>query len=92
MPLTEKENSYLCLSFEEANILIENYRKQDLGGLIARLDNLLHHTTDISLVKETSGLLTKLQALTPKEYELLSKDIESGAIIFPPNYVLPHID
>lgn len=85
----EYKQEHLCLSFEEANILIENYRKQDLCGMIARLDNLLHHTVDTQLVKETNSLLTKIQALTPQEYERLSKDIESGAIIFPPNYSLP---
>ena len=86
-----EDYAYVNLSFEEANILIENYRKQDLCGMIARLDNLLHHTVDMQLVKETNSLLTKIQALTPQEYELLTKDIESGAIIFPPNYALPHL-
>ena len=86
-----EDNAYVNLSFEEANILIENYRKQDLCGMIARLDNLLHHTIDIQLAKETNSLLTKIQALTPQEFERLSKDIESGAIIFPPNYALPQL-
>ena len=70
---------------------MENYRKQDLGGFIARLDNLLRHTSDPYLVKDLESLLKKIQDLTPEEFKLLSKDIESGAIVFPPEYVLPHI-
>ena len=86
------ECSYVCLSFNETNILMENYRKQDHVGMIARIDNLLQHTSDPHLKHELNSLLVKIQNLTREEYRLLAADIERAAIIFPPCYVLPHVE
>ena len=92
MNILDKARPYVCLSFDEANILIQNFRKNDLGGIIARLDNLISHTKDPYLQKEAQSLLQKLQDLTPQEYDQLLRDIEAGIVVFPPNYVLPHIE
>ena len=78
---------YTCLSFDEVNILIQNFRKQDQGGILARLDNVLKHTKD----PELQSLLKKLRDLTSEEYSLLVEDIEAGIVVFPPNYALPHL-
>lgn len=92
MSLIDEVKPYICLSFDEANILIQNFRKRDFGGIIARLDNLISHTEDVYLQKELQSLLQKLRELTPEEYAKLAYDIEAGVLVFPPNYVLPHIE
>jgi len=91
MSLQNAEHGYVCLSFEEVNILVVNYRRQDLAGLIARMDNLLSHTADPLLRRDLESLIRKLQNLTPEEYKLLAKDLEQGKVVFPANYPLPHI-
>ena len=92
MSLIDEAKPYTCLSFDEANILIQNFRKRDFGGIIARLDNLISHTEDVYLQKELQSLFQKLRELTPEEYAKLVYDIEAGVLVFPPNYVLPHIE
>ena len=82
---------YVCLSFNEANILLQNNQKLDHLSMIARLDNLFRHTSDPQLRNETESLLRKIQNLTPEEYKLLMRDVESGRIFFPPNYSLPNL-
>ena len=88
----ETDNKYVCLTFEESNILIENVRKHNLPDIIARLDNLIIHTSDHYLQMVLNSLLKKLQSLTPNEYDILVQDIENNSLLFPPNYRLPYVD
>ena len=97
MDLFQQDYTYTCLSFDEAHILRENYKKKSNGilvkldqvSILARLDNLLRNTQDPYLRNLVLGLLRKVQKLTPKEYEQLLLDIESDMIVFPGGYPLP---
>ena len=83
---------YIELSFEEANILIENIQNHNLSDLIVRLDNIIENTSDIYLRMILKSVLNKIQTLTPAEYTILKTDIENNAILFPPHYTLPYVD
>ena len=47
-----EEKNYVCLSFEEINVLLENVQLRSLPDLIVRLDNLIQNTTDALEDKE----------------------------------------
>lgn len=84
-----EEQKYVCLSFEEINVLLENVQVRNLPDLIVRLDNLIKNTTDTSLQKVLNNVLDKVKELTPNEYKILLSDIEQGTVLFPPFYRLP---
>ena len=84
-----EEKNYVCLSFEEINVLLENVQLRSLPDLIVRLDNLIQNTTDASLQKVLNSVLNKIKELTPNEYKILLSDIEQGSVLFPPFYRLP---
>ena len=85
-------DSYISLSFNEANILIGMLFMPDISNFVQRLDYLLQTTDDPYLKEELASLLNKIQTLSQEEYDLLRKDIQSGKILFPPNYQLPFLD
>lgn len=78
----------VCLTFHEANILIENLRSQEHAGFIERLDNLIRNTEDPRLLSELEQLLGKIKDLTPDEFSRLRADTEQGSVLFPPDYSL----
>lgn len=82
-------DSYISLSFNEANILISTLLMPNISTFILRLDELLKTTQDPYLKEELDSLFRKIQTLSQDEYELLRKDVHSGKILFPPNYQLP---
>ena len=92
MVSSEFVNHYVMLSFDEANILKQNFKRPDQVCFIARIDNLMRHNKDPHLQKELSSLLSKIQNLTPAEFRQLARDIESNVDISPPNYILPHFE
>ncbi len=89
--MISEEKTYVCLSFEEINVIIENYQSRNLPDLIARLDNLLRNTTDPALQKVLNSVLSKVMQLTPDEYTILLSDIDQQTVLFPPYYTLPKL-
>ena len=90
MEIMEHNRAHLYLTFHEANILMENLRKEDKAGFIARLTNLSKHTTDQILLQELSSLNDKLLELSEAEFAALREDVLRGAVLFPANYPLPN--
>lgn len=86
------QDSYIPLSFNEANIVIGSYFLSDFSKYLLRLDTLLKNTKDPYLTEELQSLLEKMKTLSPDEYALLRADCERGAVLFPPNYQLRFID
>jgi len=87
--MLEEGKNFICLSFEEINVLLENVQVRSLPDLIVRLDNLIQNTTDSSLQKVLNSVLNKVKELTPNEYKILLSDIEQGKVLFPPFYRIP---
>lgn len=87
--MLEEGKNFVCLSFEEINVLLENVQVRSLPDLIVRLDNLIQNTTDSSLQKVLNSVLNKVKELTPNEYKILLSDIEQGKVLFPPFYRIP---
>ena len=87
-----QRDSYISLSFNEANILIGTLFVPDISNFLVRLDHLLKTTDDPYLKEELESLSKKIQTLSQEEYNLLRKDVQSGKMLFPPNYQLPFID
>lgn len=88
MDLSEARDSYLCLTFSEANILLENIQGLSKPALIARILELRDNTSDATLKEETSTLLWKLAQLSQNDYERLISDIAQRDLLFPANYQL----
>jgi len=85
-------DSYVPLSFIEANIVIGSCFLSDFSRFILRLDTLLKNTKDPYLIEELESLLKKFQSLSQEEYEQLRTDAQTGTLLFPPNYQLKFLD
>ncbi len=89
----------LCLTFFEANILVENMKTTDgetkttrvrrKPELLSRLKAILDNTQDPVLKEATQTLIGKLAQLSQKDYDQLAKDCQTGDLLFPANYRLP---
>ena len=89
----------LCLTFFEANILIENMkttvpetkeiRTRQKRDLFARLKKIVDNTEDLVLKDAASSLLLKLAQLNQADYDRLCQDFQTGDLLFPANYRLP---
>lgn len=97
--LTIIRDTNLCLTFLEANILVENLKTTDpetrktkirqRAELFARLKQLIENTSDPVLQDAARTLLWKLAQLRQADYEQLSKDFQTSDLLFPGNYRLP---
>jgi len=86
-------DSYVFLTFEEAQILSENLKvNATYEDFFERLDKALKHTQDKYLIAELSSLIDKLKNLTPNEFIILQNDVRSKKVMFMPNYILPRIE
>ena len=85
-------DSYVPLSFNEANIVIGSYFLSDFSKYLLRLNTLLNNTKDPYLSEDLKCLIKKMKTLSPDEYTQLRADCERGAVLFPPNYQLKFID
>lgn len=80
------------LSWCEAKILSKNItHKSTHGSFIALLAQLLENTQDQVLCKEMKSLISKIKALTPREFEKLKQDVLQGHTAFPLDYTIKNI-
>ncbi len=88
MDLSVARDTYLCLTFSEANIVFKNIPGLTKPALIARILELRDNTSDTTLKEDASLLLWKLTQLSQDDYDRLVKDAEQGVLLFPANYQL----
>ena len=88
MELSEARDTYLCLTFSEANILLENIHGMSKPALMARILELRDNTSDATLKEEASTLLWKLTQLSQDDYARLISDAAQNDLLFPANYQL----
>lgn len=79
---------FFRLTFNEANILMENIKGRDKAELLFHLENLYRNSSDEILEKSTLSLLKKIANLSENEYARLTSDALDGRILYPPNYYI----
>lgn len=79
---------YFRLSFNEANILMENIKGMDKSTLVLRLKELSKTVSDVILKESTVSLLHKIANLTDEEFDKLKKEAALNHITYPPNFTL----
>jgi len=79
---------FFRLTFNEANILMENIKGRDKSELLFQLENLYRNSSDEILEKSTLSLLKKIANLSENEYARLTSDALDGRILYPPNYYI----
>lgn len=92
MNLSVYQDSYVCITFEEANILTWNVRGMDRNSFIHRLDGLIQNTSDKYLLGVLKSLQSKIQNLTETEFKQLCSDAENNKMLYPGSYQLPYIE
>lgn len=79
---------FFRLTFNEANILMENISGKDKTNLLIHLEKLSENTTDEILRRSAISLLKKIALLSEEEYARLIADASKGLVLYPPNYLL----
>lgn len=89
MSVFDEYNPHTILNFSEVNIINGNRMFREKSEFLEHLSDIQANTTDSILLCELRGLIEKINRLTDREFEMLLDDAETGALLFPPNYVLP---
>ena len=79
---------YFRLTFNEANIFMENYKGRDKASLLIHLEKLSENSYDEILRHSTISLLKKIVTLTDDEYAKLVNDAVQDHVLYPPNYFI----
>ena len=79
---------YFRLTFNEANIFMENYKGRDKASLLIHLENLSENSYDEILRHSTISLLKKIATLSDDQYAKLVNDASQEHILYPPNYFI----
>ena len=77
------------LTFTECNILnccIEEPSKEEF---LYRMHTIIENTEDEMLKQIATNLTEKLLVLSDSAFQRLYQDVETSAVLFPPNYYLP---
>lgn len=80
--------SYFRLTFNEANIFMENFKGRDKASLLIHLEKLSENTYDDILRQSTISLLKKIVMLSDDEYAILVNDAMQDRVLYPPNYLI----
>lgn len=79
---------YFRLTFNEANIFMENYKGRDKASLLIHLEKLSENSYDEILRHSTISLLKKIVTLSDHEYAKLVNDAIQDRVLYPPNYFI----
>lgn len=88
MELSPIRDTYIRLTFNEANIIMENFKVQGKPALLARILDLQNHTKDATLREDAKTLLWKLAKMSDADYARLCTAAADGTLLFPGNYRL----
>lgn len=92
MNLNDYKDLYVCITFEEANILSWYARGLELIDFIQSIDKLRLNTKDPYITGILDSLQNKLRNLTEAEFRQLCKDVEKNKLLYPGTYQLPYIE
>ena len=88
--LSEIRDTHICLTFNEANIIMENIKDLSKNALMVRLKELGDNAADPLLKSNARTLLWKIGQLSDKDYSRLRDAASRQELLFPPNFPLTY--